>query len=572
MRKIERPHSPFDHPLTKGGPGSGHHGHDGRPGERGGSLPREGEVRPSHTTISPEIRASLADDARVSLKAALEAQKWTPELLRNQFDSNLTGPQLNGVNKDLRNGFEATMVMKGLATQEELENLRRIRSDWNGSSDAISSDALEYIISDETGGSVWTTRGKDYNYSSKSRDVTKDADFRAYTFKGLEGQYPGMTEERLRFLVSHESVYQQSILRELYGDEITIFRGVRGVPDSPTGQTYLRTNGISSWTRDVNTAKGFSNGESGAFRVKVPVERVFSSGLGGFGTMYESEVVLKGGVYRAADVFYHPHLEKADETKPLPTFDVDEEWENRHWIRQETNKGGAGSGHHGHAGVPGQRGGSAPGTLNPRSVTGKELKGFPPATSKREGAGTPVDHSKYEKKLTPAEKAALDFYCNQGSEIVNNALRHGKPIPEYANGADKHLKTALEKADDTERLVYRGARIQEMEPEIYAAQRRALVEKFEKSIGKTVRMTGYQSTSTSPDIAAKFAGVNDNPVFEIRARGGAPIGKMFGKGESEVILPHNAKYRVLDVVHNVRFRNPQYPNRTRFTVIRLEML
>ncbi len=229
-------------------------------------------------------------------------------------------------------------------------------------------------------------------------------------------------------------------------------------------------------------------------------------------------------------------------------------------------KGGAGSGNRGHVGRPGERGGSGAADITPRSVLGNTK-----ATEPRSGKGQKVDSKQYESKLTPAEKTALETYCNQASANINDNLRQGKQLlPEYAQTA-KDLQSAVKKADSTERLVYRGVRLQSMEPDIYSGERRAFVKQFEDNVGKTVALKGYQSTSTSPDLAAKFAGVNDNPIFEINSKGGAPIGGMFGRNENEVILPPNAKYKVVDVVHNVSFHNADYPNRNRFTVIKLEM-
>ncbi len=53
MKKIERSDSPFDHPIFKGGAGSGNHGHAGVPGQRGGSAPGGGAVASfDHTKLT----------------------------------------------------------------------------------------------------------------------------------------------------------------------------------------------------------------------------------------------------------------------------------------------------------------------------------------------------------------------------------------------------------------------------------------------------------------------------------------------------------------------------------------
>ncbi len=299
----------FFEQLRKGGPGSGHFGHDGRPGIHGGSLPNAGSRPP--TKVPDHVRAALRTHAEMSLALSFKERSTNLDEVRDAFDHG--GYKAHGVASDLRYEFSQTMVQQGLATEYEMLRWRDMQGSWTGSSDTANSDAIEYVVADETGGSVY----------SAGEDRTNDKEFRKRVFSQA-----ALSEDRIRFLVAHEHEFQQGVLRKLYGDEMTIYRGVLNAPDSETGSLYVRTNGISSFSRNLKIADDFGREVGGkSYKLTVPTSRVFSSGMGGFGTMYESEVVLKGGVYKAQDLAF-----AKQELQP-GLFDIDARRANRRWLR-----------------------------------------------------------------------------------------------------------------------------------------------------------------------------------------------------------------------------------------------
>ncbi len=66
--------------ITRGGPGSGHFGHAGRPGEVGGSAPGEGTAgagSPSSKDVARAAKEAGPESYRASLEAALEGSPYT---------------------------------------------------------------------------------------------------------------------------------------------------------------------------------------------------------------------------------------------------------------------------------------------------------------------------------------------------------------------------------------------------------------------------------------------------------------------------------------------------------------
>lgn len=92
---------------------------------------------------------------------------------------------------------------------------------------------------------------------------------------------------------------------------------------------------------------------------------------------------------------------------------------------------------------------------------------------------------------------------------------------------------------------------------------------FEKMIGKTIRLDGFQSTSFAPGAAEMFSDPN-LPLFEIRTKRGGFIhsGLTANQGEDEFLLPHGMKYKVVGID---KMPSHQFPGHN-VNVIKLEML
>lgn len=92
---------------------------------------------------------------------------------------------------------------------------------------------------------------------------------------------------------------------------------------------------------------------------------------------------------------------------------------------------------------------------------------------------------------------------------------------------------------------------------------------YEKLIGKTVRMDGFQSTSFAPGVAEQFSDPT-LPLFEIRTkRGGFIHGKLTAMpGEDEFLLGHGWHYKVVGID---KMPSHQFPGH-QINVVKLEVV
>jgi hypothetical protein len=217
-----------------------------------------------------------------------------------------------------------------------------------------------------------------------------------------------------------------------------------------------------------------------------------------------------------------------------------------------------------------------------------ELKGFPARDSVRDERGKIEASEKWKKSITPDEQNVINDYTNNAFESINKTLRGERKDPEAMKKA-KTLSAVIDRAGEgPERIVYRGihsgvglANVPETSEDV--VKFRALMQSFEDNVGKTIRMTGFQSTSPDSRTAVAFSGKRDlfpkflakdtEAVFEIKTRRGAPIGALSGQrtGEKEFLLGHNWRYKVPEVIPRAQFKDPE--GRTRYRrVIRLEVV
>jgi hypothetical protein len=148
-------------------------------------------------------------------------------------------------------------------------------------------------------------------YGPKPKWVTKRDIRDDYRANGWSKYDRAMTDEQMRRLVRAVYKRTQAALSKAGIENLTLYRG------SETGAV---SNVLSSWSLDPNVASRF--GKSVA--VTIPASAVWALPFTGFGVPSQLEVlVLNGGEY----------AQKA----------------------RQSQKGGPGSGHHGHAGRPGEK-------------------------------------------------------------------------------------------------------------------------------------------------------------------------------------------------------------------------
>lgn len=241
-------------------------------------------------------------------------------------------------------------------------------------------------------------------------------------------------------------------------------------------------------------------------------------------------------------------------------------WRSLSQALSDLSKGGPGSGHHGHSGRPGERGGSSPGDGSPRINTIEDLRSLYHEKLKNP---TELDYASHPLPdqsgviSTPLERAAIREYSINGTNI-NECMRNPdcKGFPDTIPVLNDMVNRARLSEEAT---VYRGITFRGGEEEGFR-QGRELVEKFKQNVGKTITMDGLQSTSVDKRVAQDFASENFpgftrwDPIFEIKTKRGLVVGDSSSyEDEKELLLGHKWKYRVVGVKHRVPF-----PNKTRF--------
>lgn len=209
--------------------------------------------------------------------------------------------------------------------------------------------------------------------------------------------------------------------------------------------------------------------------------------------------------------------------------------------------GGDGSGNFGHAGRPGEVGGSSgwPGSTD---LTIFEL---PHDVEKR--------YDSWVASLTREEIGAIDLYTSEseygskGNGVMNAVLRgyydaRAKVDPEFAR-----VKSEAEQQSNV--LLAALGKATAPPPEFVWRGVSSDVEKIISDLtpGTEVRLLGFQSATLDPRTASKFGGT----LLEIRPVRGAYISgeNLAGKfsvgehspGETEFLMPHNEVYKVLGV-------------------------
>lgn len=214
-----------------------------------------------------------------------------------------------------------------------------------------------------------------------------------------------------------------------------------------------------------------------------------------------------------------------------------------HYVITITEKGGPGSGHHGHAGVPGQLGGSAPGGGVGFGISVATSGGF---TRADEGCEIIIDCAgveTVEKSYAPwveecfanGTSDGLNDYTIQGSYVLNRDLREGQEPAGFHAEVMQDMDTALEDSQVPEdMIVYRAGNLPEG-----------------VEVGDSFTDNAFVSTTLMQSYAAEYAAEHRSAVFEIRLPQGTQAGyvkKMSGfPKEAEIIINRGSSFSVVGV-------------------------
>lgn len=367
--------------ILRGGPGSGHHGHKGIPGHRGGSAPGDGQriTKPENVVEIPEPEGRPMGDAAVGV------DRWAKQSVSDTFNAEYAKKYLSGGEELLEWAKdEAVGVKMSQATSWDGHDIMRIYANaMEQANDHERAKTVRQWIVDEKG----------------KVGLPEDLTFKA------EAADP--------FLVKYAYEYS--------GKSVADERLTRN---------------------EFNRAMGSLIGANFAYRSPGTKGKPFGNVGGHIYTGFRSALEDANWHGRANTVqgwieetgYYNPYG-PPDEVSPRDGTTVMESMADDHVVV----RGGPGSGHYGHAGRPGVIGGStpsyAPGTAPSDNVMGEEEyyanleKGRKPAKALAEGETVegPDDWS-------PAEPAA-DFHEGAGKRghlLLTKELEKKLP-PLYAN-------------------------------------------------------------------------------------------------------------------------------------------
>lgn len=246
------------------------------------------------------------------------------------------------------------------------------------------------------------------------------------------------------------------------GDTIRVFRGMNNAaderwnPDGTFGDATVDMWSLSSWTTNIETAHHFAKeSKNGAIvAADIPIERILTTWTQGFPAKFEREYVVLGKDGIDAKVYFKNEgeftilnladpgrfhtLEDIGVERAEPwRFHIDEVEDD--WIKEAgrlidedqrilagglpanveallEERGGPGSGHHGHTGRPGEVGGSQPGS-GTRKPWAKVME-----ESKEE------ERKIAEEESARSEGLALFHWQDQNIEDIPKQM--GKRVPE----------------------------------------------------------------------------------------------------------------------------------------------
>lgn len=308
--------------VTKGGPGSGNHGHAGRPGKRGGSAPGGSVFNPGKGM--PMTRDYVTD---VALSGVLWGDgSQSPRIIKDTIVTTISAD--TGIEYDVVNDIVAQWAissndndMRSISLQEAAaEEFGLELSEWQQEKLRGANMELEDIE----------------RQAKKEEDITYNILLRN-KINGV-ASVKNLSDEELR-KVAHDVGYnkyienakadapryfpitsrenERAVLRAIYSrtqaalaqqglkpdDYVTIYRGIIGnsikLGDDGDVVNY-KGNVMESWSRNSSVAFGFARATPINYGymlgIRVPVRNVISSARTGFGCMHESEFVIFGNV------------------------------------------------------------------------------------------------------------------------------------------------------------------------------------------------------------------------------------------------------------------------------------
>lgn len=324
---MKKPMKSKEETDEKGGPGSGHHGHSGIPGQRGGSAPGDGgssgggggSSRYNNGKI--DSRLHMLDNAAIALDDA-EAE----------FPDELTPAEKSKLSKRAAR-FHSRAKDAVAALRAQIPNLPKSKQ---GAARRMTA-RLDAKVSKFRGK---VSRGNWHALRSLSTIILDDAEivadkFNSWNYEFLDKGVISMSEKaNLSGRYSHNELYRllSAAVREKF-DQFNQH------PRMPGGDMV---GGMGYYIQDV-------------FEDAIVVSE------NGTGKLYQIDYTITDGEVELADELIEVELQYVPVGDTEDEYEDDDDDDMEDSEEEADEKGGPGSGNFGHAGRVGERGGSAPG-------------------------------------------------------------------------------------------------------------------------------------------------------------------------------------------------------------------
>lgn len=281
--------------LLKGGPGSGHHGHVGRPGQRGGSAAGTGGGMVGGSF--PSGPDETTDDIEGWFSGTTE-----------EIEERVAPDTVNKGNW----GYAARATRSALKDDIAHEIARTSDAAYDEASTTMESWAHSSNDHDMRSLSVQQAAAKEFGVPVSDFVKERVAEVSAQKVHEVAAMgKPLMAEDRQRIVLRAMYENTQKQLRTTYGPDDTI-RLRRGIilgseVDRPDwvqgGKGSVVGNPLESWSFSAPDARGFAeiyDDESGntgyVLEMDVPIKNIFSTALTGSGCLTEGEFIVIGSM------------------------------------------------------------------------------------------------------------------------------------------------------------------------------------------------------------------------------------------------------------------------------------
>jgi transcriptional regulator with XRE-family HTH domain len=334
--------------IAKGGPGSGHFGHRGRPGKIGGSLPSglHAANEPGHGDIRLGYEGNLDVDSMLTLNLessrfinATEEERSRVKQINVEELARRTGisePHINEILKDWAvssndNNYSMLLLQEAAAEElgvelgdwqkaklEELKEFEGKDREWFDERVRWAKMDVEEVEHSWQKGLREARERDEYEkwsgehrqeYSIKHHEALKILDKvekeQNLSYAGLYDPGP-LTKDQRKLFIREMYDWTQSDLKSLAflheNEDVTLFRGINRdyLPYTKNDVVSYKGNAIESWSVSDRSAADFAfNRQTGTgivLAITVPRRNIISTAVTGLGCLSEGEVIISGTI------------------------------------------------------------------------------------------------------------------------------------------------------------------------------------------------------------------------------------------------------------------------------------